>query len=384
MDSVDRTRATPFWGRSLVRCLVAALTVMAVTSGPVSLGTTVDAQDDTPPPLSAEAATVELVQNVTPAVVTVVNLQEVVGPSGAISAPQPVGSGTGFVIDRSGHVVTNSHVVEGGLEFEVVFAGGDTLPAMLLGADPTSDLAVVQIQVDGVVPATVPLGDSDALQVGQSVVAIGSALGEFTTTVTAGIVSALNRDFPTGSPCSGLYTNLIQHDASINPGNSGGPLFNLAGEVVGVNTLGIPVSATGQPVQGLFFAIPANTVRDLVGELIQHGAVTYPYAGISGAPITPQVAAQQDLPVEAGYYIVEAPAGEPAAEAGILPGDIIVALDDQPIDGNNSFSEVLYLYEPGETVTATVQRGDEQLELPITLEVRPPLSQICYSQGQTP
>ena len=377
-DATASTRRIVSWRRLPLWCLVAVLAPTLAAQQP-SRGAGAFAQDPTATAAPGEPATVELVRNVTPAVVTVVNLQRVAGPFGITDGVQPAGTGTGFVIDEDGHVVTNNHVVAGGQRFEVVFAAGETRPAELVGADPTSDLAVVRI--DGEVPATVPLGDSDALQVGQPVVAIGSPLGAFTTTVTAGIVSALDRDFPAGSPCSGLYTNLVQHDAAINPGNSGGPLFDLAGGVVGVNTLGIPTTSTGQPVQGLFFAIPANTVRDIVGQLIEDGAVAYPYAGIAGAAITPRLAAQQDLPVGAGWYVIEAPAGEPAAAAGIRAGDIIVALAGQPIDAQHPFSEVLYAHEPGETVTATVLRGDERLEVELTLGERPPLDEICYSQG---
>ena len=380
--NLERTRTLVSRRQLALLCLVAVLALTMGAPRNMSRGGAAAAQDATPAASQGEAATVTLVRDVTPAVVTVVNLQQVAGPFGATDGTQPAGSGTGFVLDEEGHIVTNNHVVAGGQQFEVVFPNGETRPAELVGADPTSDLAVVRI--DGEVPATVPLGDSDALEPGQPVVAIGSPLGELTTTVTAGIVSALNRDFPAGSPCSGLYTNLIQHDAAINPGNSGGPLFNLAGEVVGVNTLGIPVSPTGQPVQGLFFAIPANTVRDIVGQLIENGAVAYPYVGIAGGEITTQIAAQQGLPVESGYYVVNAPAGEPAAEAGIQPGDVIVALDGQQIDAENAFSEVLYAHEPGETVPVTVQRGDEQLEIRLTLGERPPLAEICYSRGQVP
>jgi 2-alkenal reductase len=207
--------------------------------------------------LAQDAATtqpsaVDIVEQVGPAVVTVINEQRFNDNEG--TELEPVGSGTGFIIDDQGHIVTNWHVVDGGDNFEVIFADGTTVSAELVGTDEVSDLAVVK--VDGDLPGVVSLGDSDALKPGQPVLAIGSPLGAFTNTVTQGIVSAIGRDFP-GSQ---TYTNLIQHDAAINPGNSGGPLFNFAGEVVGVNTLGIPQASTGEIVQGVFFAIPYNTV----------------------------------------------------------------------------------------------------------------------------
>src|SRR5262249_45944398 len=172
-------------------------------------------------------------------------------------------------------------VVAGGQKFIVIFASGEKRDAKLIGEDPISDLAVVQIA--GKLPGIVPLGDSDALKPGQAVLAIGSPLGSFTNTATQGIVSATNRDFP--DPSASNYTNLIQHDAAINPGNSGGPLFNMSGEVVGVNTLGIP-SVNGQPIQGLFFAIPSNSVKKISQLLIKNGSVVYPYFGVGSVTVT--------------------------------------------------------------------------------------------------
>ncbi len=310
-------------------------------------------------------STVDLVEQVKPAVVTVVNKQDLGGP-GAVD-PRASGTGTGFIVDQQGHVVTNAHVVRGGDEFDVIFADGTKRPAELVGADAISDLAVVRVQ--GNVPATVPLGDSSQLQPGQPVVAIGSPLGAFTNTVTQGIVSAVGRDFP-GDP---FYTNLIQHDAAINPGNSGGPLFNMAGEVVGVNTLGINQIPERGPVQGLFFAIPSNTVEEIAGRLVADGEVVYPFFGIRAPrPVTEGLAAQYDLPVDHGVLVTEVTPGGPAAQAGIEEGDVILDIDGQRIGRENSFAEVLFAHEPGETVEATVQRGDEQLEIAVTLGERPP------------
>jgi S1-C subfamily serine protease len=348
-------------GRSLfVVGLVLGLTVGVLAAG--GIGVVVRAQGDATP-VSSELSAVEVVHRVGSAVVTVINEQTIEGFGGM----QPVGSGTGFIIDADGHIVTNWHVVYGGQQYEVIFADGEQRPATLIGADAISDLAVIQIQGD--VPGVVPLGDSDALQPGQPVLAIGSALGTYTNTVTQGIVSATNRDFR--DPMSGaFYTNLVQHDAAINPGNSGGPLFNLSGEVVGVNTLGIPMQG-GQPVQGLFFAIPSNTVATIAQTLIADGRVIYPFFGIEYAPVTPQVAAQFDLNVDHGVLVTNVPAGGPAAEAGVEEGDVILAIDGKEIDAQNAFSEVLFEHEPGETVEVTIQRGDEQISLAVTLAERP-------------
>ena len=174
----------------------------------------------------------EIVERVMPAVVTVINEQRF---GGGIFGETEVeaGRGTGFVIDGSGNIVTNEHVVRGGTGFEVILSNGEKRDAALVGSDPLSDLAIVRME--GSPPSTVTFGDSESLQQGQPVLAIGSPLGEFTGTVTSGVVSALNRDFPTSAAMAGegIYTDLIQHDAAINPGNSGGPLFDLAGRVVG-------------------------------------------------------------------------------------------------------------------------------------------------------
>ncbi len=323
-------------------------------------------QAATPAAGGDEMDAVTVVQRVSPAVVTVINEQQT---AGGLGGAQEAGRGTGFIIDDQGNIVTNWHVVNGGDQFEVIFADGTSRQASLVGSDQISDLAVVRIEGD--LPGTVPLGDSDILQPGQTVLAIGSPLGTFTNTVTEGIVSALGRTFPQQLAANSFYTNLIQHDAAINPGNSGGPLFNLAGEVIGVNTLGIPAE-NGQPVQGLFFAIPSNTVKEIAAKLIENGEVVYPYLGIANAvEINEQIASENDLPVDYGVYVGDVAAGGPAAEAGLQPGDIILALDDVEINVQNTLTEVLFAHEPGDTVTARVQREDEELSVEITLGERP-------------
>ena len=331
-----------------------------------------NAQDAaTPPPATSEYPAVNVVQQVGPAVVTVINEQTVQGGLGTSTQLQPVGSGTGFIIDDQGHIVTNWHVVTGGQQFQVVFASGETRKAKLVGSDQISDLAVVQVSGD--VPGTVDFGDSDLLLPGEPVLAIGSPLGQFENTVTEGIVSATNRDFPF-DPSQGAtqqnYTNLIQHDAPINPGNSGGPLLNLDGEVVGVNTLGIP-SENGQPVQGLFFAIPSNTVQQITQQLIENGSVAYAYMGVNVVELDPTIAAQNQLDVDYGAYVTAVNPGDPAADAGIEVNDIITAIGDQQVDQNNTFTEILYSHQPGETVSVTIDRGGKQQTVDVTLGKRP-------------
>jgi S1-C subfamily serine protease len=312
----------------------------------------------------------KIVERVMPAVVTVINEQQFgngfLGPTSV-----EAGRGTGFIIDGSGNIVTNEHVVRGGTGFSVILSNGDKRDATLVGSDPLSDLAVVRI--DEPPPATVEFGDSEALRQGEPVLAIGSPLGEFTGTVTSGIVSALDRDFPDapqGSGDLGIYTDLIQHDAAINPGNSGGPLFDITGRVIGVNTLGIP-QAGMTPVQGLFFAIPSNHVAHVVSQLIESGHVSYPYFGVTYRQISPDLAAQNELPVDYGAYVLSVEPGGPADKGGIREGDIVVAIGDDRLSSQTTFTEALFAHSPGETVTVRVLRDGQELDLQVTLAERP-------------
>lgn len=310
---------------------------------------------------------VTVVQQVSPAVVTVINEQTQTTFTGTSTVE--AGVGTGFFIDEEGHIVTNQHVVAGGDSFVVVLSDGSQREAQLVGADVVSDLAV--LVVEGDVPTFVSFGDSSALLPGEPALAIGSALGTFSNTVTEGIVSAVDRTYPGFQGGGAFYTNLIQHDAAINPGNSGGPLFNLSGEVIGVNTLGIPTTSTGVPAQGLFFAIPSNSVSKVVAELIETGEVEYPYFGIASVPVTASLAAQLNLPVDYGELIVQdVDRNSPAGEAGLQIGDVILTVDGQEINQGTPFIEVLFSLEPGQTVEVTYVRDGEEMTTEITLGTR--------------
>jgi 2-alkenal reductase len=340
----------------LLLCLAlpATLSVAAQQSSPTT-GT------DTPP-------AVKVVQDVGPAVVTVINEQTVQSFGAPTAELQPAGAGTGFIIDTDGHIVTNWHVVDGGEQFLVIFADGTSTDAELIGSDPISDLAVVQVKGD--VPATVSFGDSSALLPGQPVLAIGSPLGTFSNTVTEGIVSAVGRNFPqAGNQGPQVYTNLIQHDAAINAGNSGGPLLNMQGEVIGVNTLGIP-SENGQPVQGLFFAIPSNEVKEITSELIENGKVVYPFVGVSYLPITPTAAAQAGLDVDYGIYVAEVEPGSPADDAGIKADDVILEIGGTKIDATNTFPVLLFQHKPGDEVEMVIHRNGKDSTVTVTLGER--------------
>jgi S1-C subfamily serine protease len=242
-----------------------------------------------------------------------------------------------------------------------MFNDGEIVEADLIGVDARDDLAMVRIDPDDV-KATVPLGDSDELRQGQTVVAIGSPLGAFTNTATSGIVSALGRDDfgQLESNCQN-YSDLIQHDAAINPGNSGGPLFNLQGEVVGVNTLGLPLTPDGTPIQGLFFAVPSNQVAVIAEQLIEDGRISAPYIGITSQVIDPATAQANNFDQPGAIFVVEVADDGPAEDAGIEPEDIILAVDGRPITMEDSLPQILLDYQPGDEVELTLLRGDDEI-----------------------
>lgn len=315
-----------------------------------------------------EMTKVEVVEKVGPAVVTVYNMTT--GPSlfGQSSEAQVQGAGTGFIISEEGYIVTNWHVVDGGDAFQVILQDGTPVDAELIGIDARDDLAVVKID-PAEVPAVVSFGDSDALKPGQDVIAIGSPLGAFTNTVTAGIVSGVGRNQLAAqdqAQCQD-YSNLIQHDAAINQGNSGGPLFNLQGEVVGVNTLGIPTNEQGLPVQGLFFAVPSNTVEAMVTQLIETGSIRRAYLGVTFYELTPEMARTYELPVDYGALVSEVAGDSPAADAGLARNDIITAINGTAVEQNQTFSELMLQQQPGDTVTFTVLRDGQTSDVQVTL-----------------
>lgn len=313
--------------------------------------------------------TSEIAKQVSPAVVTVINEQKFVGGifGSQQDQEQPVGSGTGFIISDDGYVVTNNHVVEGSDSLRVIFTDGTEQEAKLIGTDPLTDLAVLQITGD--VPATVTFGDSDTLEPGDWVIAIGSALGEFTNTVTQGVVSGLHRELG-----GNTINDMIQHDAAINPGNSGGPLLNMQGEVIGVNTAVVRNAGQGVTAEGLGFAIPSNTVKEIVNTLIDKGEVVRPLIGISYQTLTPQGARAAGISgVDHGAYVAEVTPDGPAAQAGIQAEDVITAIDGQEISAENSLMEVLFNYQPGDTIQVEIYRSstDETLTVDVTLGERP-------------
>ncbi len=304
----------------------------------------------------------QAVERVGPSVVTVVG--NVPGQASFFgqTADQTV-SGSGFFISDQGYIITNNHVVDGTNSISVVLSNGSQQKATVVGADQYNDIAV--LKADGPVPAVAVLGNSDVLKPGETAIAIGSPLGDFKNTVTEGVISATGRSIDTGNGYQ--MEGLLQTDAAINPGNSGGPLVNLAGEVVGVNTLIVRNSGTGAVAEGLGFAIPINTAQAVASQIIQKGYVAHPYMGIAYQPIAPDIASAYSLPVQWGAYVTSVSAGSPASKAGLQQGDIITKMGDVAIDQSHSYLNTLYTYKPGETVTVTIDRNGQTMQLQVTL-----------------
>ncbi|MBK8984711.1 MAG: trypsin-like peptidase domain-containing protein [Chloroflexi bacterium] len=298
------------------------------------------------------------------------------------------GQGSGFVYSDEGYIITNNHVVEGANKITVVFADGTEADATLIGTDPGSDLAVIQVDVPASKLNPVPVGSSDDLKVGQFVIAIGNPFG-LDGSMTSGIISGLGRTLPadtttvTGSRFS--IPAIIQTDAAINPGNSGGPLLNLAGEVIGVNTAIATESGT---FSGVGYAVPAATVRQVVPQIIETGEIAHPWIGISGREMNGTLAEAMNMDADQrGVLVVEVVAGGPSDKAGLrassdlvtidgfeaaIGGDIIVGINGQQVvKFDDLLSYIVQKTAVGDTINLTVLRGGEQVEVSLTLEARP-------------
>ncbi|MCX7622180.1 MAG: trypsin-like peptidase domain-containing protein, partial [Thermomicrobium sp.] len=282
------------------------------------------------------------------------------------------GSGSGVVIDERGLIVTAAHVVSGASTVEVKFATGERASARVLGVDEANDLALLQVDrlPEGIPVA--PLGDSDTVQVGDVVVAIGSPFG-LSGTVTQGIVSAVDRSW--SPPGDRLRSGLIQTDAPINPGNSGGPLFNANGEVIGIATM---IESPIRGNVGIGFAVPSNTVKRVLPQLEQGAQLQPAWLGISGTDLDADTARRFGLPVEQGVIVLNVVPGSPAARSGLRPaqirgndiaalGDVIVALDGEPVRGMQDLAARIGAHQPGDTVELTIVRDGQQQTLRVTL-----------------
>lgn len=277
------------------------------------------------------------------------------------------GTGTGFVWDTQGHIVTNNHVVEGAREILVQFADDTAALAEFVGGDKDSDLAVIRVDLPEDQLKPIPVGNSAEIKVGQLAIALGNPFG-FEQTLTTGVISALGRAVRQESGFS--LPQLIQTDAAINPGNSGGPLLNSSGEIIGVTTLIFSRSGSNA---GVGFAVPVNTVKRVVPSLIENGKFADPWLGIQGQSLTPLVAAELDLPVDYGVLVQGIVQGGPADKAGLKAGeDIILSVDGSTLIGMDEL--IVYLSEEtvvGQSIELAVLRDGEESTLVVTLEERP-------------
>jgi len=399
---VGSARGTHAWRKPpvlLVCCLLLLLTALSCVSLPSGFGVSPDesAISSTPTPILVvvtptalpqavidEASAEDLVliniyERVNPAVVNIEVLRAAAPGFG--SELYPEGEGSGFIYDTEGRIITNNHVVEGADEVQVTLYDGASVQATVLGTDPYSDLAVIDIDLPPQVLRPVELGDSDALRVGQLAVAIGNPYG-LEGTLTTGVISALGRSLPAES----LYAipEVIQTDAAINPGNSGGPLLNAQGLVIGVNTA---ISTTTGGNTGVGFAVPVNLVKRVVPKLIAEGHYDHPQLGIRGLTITPVLVEAMDLPVDGGVLVSEVTTDSPAAKAGIRGGttevsirgnlvrqggDIILSIEGQE---TNQFEDLLsYIVmetEVGQEIAVSIIRDGEETVVKVVLGARP-------------
>jgi S1-C subfamily serine protease len=281
------------------------------------------------------------------------------------------GVGTGFIYDSDGWILTNKHVVSDATQITVILADTRELRGDVYGIDPLTDLAIVKVDSSDL--PTVTIGSSGNLEQGQLAIAIGNPLGEFENTVTTGVISGLGRQIFAGSALtsSEQLNNLIQTDAAINPGNSGGPLLDSAGQVIGVNT------AVSQDAQGIGFAIPIDIARPIMVQAVQGQPLVRPWIGVFYQPVTKQLAAEQELSVDSGVLI--ASAGErpavfpdsPAEAAGLQEGDVIVAIDGQPVDADHDLAEHILPHQPVETISLEVIRDGRPIDRLVTLGTLP-------------
>ena len=319
---------------------------------------------------SISGSPVVSVEGMTPGQVYAQNAQSVVMVYSQISTNMygqtstATSTGSGFVLTEDGYVVTNFHVIEGATKLTVQTGSGEEYSAEAVGYDSANDVALLKVDATGL--QAVKIGSSNDLIVGDQVVAIGNPLGELTSTLTVGYISAKERDVST----DGTVINMLQTDAAINSGNSGGPLFNMKGEVVGITTAKYSgTSNSGATIEGIGFAIPIDDVYDMLDDLMNYGYVTGAYLGISVGDTDSQAAAYFGYPM--GAYVYEVVDGHCAQKAGLKAKDVIVALGEYEIGGLNDLSRALRKFEPGDTTTIKVYRSGQEITMDITLDEKP-------------
>lgn len=312
----------------------------------------------------------DVAERVSPSVVSIVTESQ--ASLGFRSYTQQ-GAGTGIIISKSGYVLTNRHVVADANKVDIVLADGTSYEGVaVVGVDPANDIAFLKI--DGgknLKPAVI--GDSSQVEVGEKVIAIGNALGQYQTSVTSGIISGLGRPLVAGDATGGeaeQLSNLLQTDAAINPGNSGGPLVNLDGEVIGINT------AIDQEAEGIGFAIPINDAKGLIKSVTATGKLERAFLGVAHVGVTSEIVKEYNLPVDHGAYIVTESGeavvpGSPAASAGLMTGDVITKVGNKKIDAKYPLLSAISAYQPGDKVSITYLRDGKETTVTVTLATYP-------------
>jgi S1-C subfamily serine protease len=314
--------------------------------------------------IDESSAVLTAVEDVMPATV---KIESTIG--GVFGGEQ--GTGSGFIFNSDGWILTNRHVVQGAEEINVILNDGRAFPGEVYGIDTLTDLAIVKIDATDLPVA--PLGSSAALEPGQLAIAIGNPLGTYDNTVTTGVVSGLGRQIQASDATqqsAETLNNLIQTDAAINPGNSGGPLINSAGEVIGVNT------AVNADAQGIGFAIPIDIAKPILEQALNGEELARPWIGVYYQLVTPALAEEQDLPADSGALIGSATGeaifpGSPAEDAGLQAGDLIVAVDGTTVDEDHDLSTLILPHAPGDTITLRILRGNTTTNVDVTLGTLP-------------
>ncbi len=342
-----------------------AYVAVAAVAALASAGVTVPAvllDDDGAAPVAED--TTPTLASATTADGVVAAIAAEVGPSVVridVASAAGQGAGSGVIYSPQGHIITNAHVVRDSSQVTVTLADGERVTAEVLGTDPMSDIAVIEVPGQDL---PTPAYAQESVQVGETAIAIGSPFG-LDGTVTAGVVSALNRTFTTQQ---GPQVDMIQTDAAINPGNSGGALVDARGQIIGINTA---IFSRGGDNAGIGFAVPVETATAIADQLIANGEVEHAFLGIRGQSVDRQVAELYGLPVSEGAVVAAVTDGTPAADAGLQPGDIIVAMDGRAIASMEELTGRLHRQQPGDEVSLRVQRGDEQRTFEVELAARP-------------
>jgi serine protease Do len=322
--------------------------------------------------IDEQTAVTSVAKKVSPSVVSIVSSATQIDPYSGSASLQQTGAGTGIIVSAEGLILTNKHVVNEGETFTVITSDNKEYKnAKVVAKDPSNDIAFIKVEANGLTPAE--LGDSDRVEVGQSVIAIGNALGQFQNSVTTGVISGKSRPITASAGSGGteILSGLLQTDAAINPGNSGGPLVNIEGKVIGINT------AVAGGAENIGFAIPINDAKADLESVRTKGKIVRAYIGVRYIPLTQQIAKQNDLPTTQGALVygnrasVAVLPGSPAAKAGLKEGDIIVKYNGQEVTEKAPLSGYITKSKVGETVTLTILRDGKQQEVKVTLEEAP-------------